>query len=169
MIIMKFGGTSVEDAAALENVCGIVAQHAEHPPFVVLSACAGVTNKLIEAVRTAAEGDAAGGSAILEELRHRHLTISKRLLRGGRHAVDAQLNEEFDLLDRLAQSVAVLREVTPRTLDQFAASGRTVVVSPPLIRPHRARCAGIVAGRTPGYDNRRPFHAGTTDHRTCCG
>lgn len=123
MIIMKFGGTSVEDAAALENVCGIVAQHAERPPFVVLSACAGVTNKLIEAVRTAAEGDSAGGSTILTGLRHRHLGISATLLRGGRRAVDARLNEEFDLLDRLAQSVAVLREVTPRTLDQFAASG----------------------------------------------
>ena len=51
MIIMKFGGTSVEDARAMRNVAEIVRQRLNQQPVVVASACAGVTNALLSLAR----------------------------------------------------------------------------------------------------------------------
>jgi aspartate kinase len=47
MIVMKFGGTSVEDATAIDRSCGIVAERISRSPFVVVSALAGTTNGLL--------------------------------------------------------------------------------------------------------------------------
>ena len=44
-IVMKFGGTSVADAAALNNVAAIVAARLNDSPVVVVSAMSGVTVK----------------------------------------------------------------------------------------------------------------------------
>src|SRR5206468_4283372 len=55
MIVMKFGGTSVEDAAAIDRSCRIVAERVSQRPFVVVSALAGATNSLLEAGRLAAD------------------------------------------------------------------------------------------------------------------
>ena len=38
MIVMKFGGTSVEDAAAIERVAGIVGERLAQQPVVIVSA-----------------------------------------------------------------------------------------------------------------------------------
>ncbi|MFZ3210495.1 MAG: lysine-sensitive aspartokinase 3, partial [Terriglobales bacterium] len=46
MIVMKFGGTSVEDAPAIERVAEIVRSRAMEGPVVVVSALARVTDQL---------------------------------------------------------------------------------------------------------------------------
>lgn len=48
-IVMKFGGTSVADAAAFENVARIVAAARDAAPVVVVSAMSGVTDGLLSA------------------------------------------------------------------------------------------------------------------------
>ncbi len=53
MIIMKFGGTSIRDAAAMKNVTEIIKSHLSQKPVVVLSAMAGVTDMLEQAVQYA--------------------------------------------------------------------------------------------------------------------
>ena len=57
MIVMKFGGTSVEDAAAIDRSCGIVGERISRKPFVVVSALGGATNRLLEAGELAARGE----------------------------------------------------------------------------------------------------------------
>ena len=47
MIVMKFGGTSVESAAAIERVASIVRTRLERRPVVVVSAMGRTTNKLL--------------------------------------------------------------------------------------------------------------------------
>lgn len=50
IIVQKFGGTSVQDTAAMKRVIEIVIRHGisrSVRPLIVLSACAGVTNSLI--------------------------------------------------------------------------------------------------------------------------
>jgi aspartate kinase len=44
---MKFGGTSVADAAAFENVADIVAARIESQPVIVVSAMSGMTDALV--------------------------------------------------------------------------------------------------------------------------
>jgi aspartate kinase len=52
MIVMKFGGTSNQDAAAMSNVIRIVKSHIAEQPIVVISAIAKATNELEETART---------------------------------------------------------------------------------------------------------------------
>jgi len=52
-VVMKFGGTSVADAAAFENVARIVANERDAAPVVVVSAMSGVTDSLLAATNIA--------------------------------------------------------------------------------------------------------------------
>ena len=54
--VMKFGGTSVADAQAFENVARIVGARIQSVPIVVVSAMSGVTNALLASTITASEG-----------------------------------------------------------------------------------------------------------------
>ena len=54
MIVMKFGGTSVEDAEAIARVAGIVKQRAKQKPVVVVSALGGFTDSLVAMAKAAA-------------------------------------------------------------------------------------------------------------------
>jgi len=57
MIVMKFGGTSVEDAKAIEHTAAIVKGRLAQKPVVVVSAMAKVTDQLLAMGRAAGTGD----------------------------------------------------------------------------------------------------------------
>ena len=79
-IVMKFGGTSVADAAALENVARIVAAHREAAPVVVVSAMSGVTDALLTSVATAVNGRVHDAIASLQQTYQRHQDSAQQLL-----------------------------------------------------------------------------------------
>ncbi|MBW3534161.1 MAG: aspartate kinase [Gemmatimonadetes bacterium] len=56
MIVMKFGGTSVADPAALGRLADAVAARRGERPLVVVSALAGITGALLSLVRASAAG-----------------------------------------------------------------------------------------------------------------
>ena len=56
MIVMKFGGTSVESAAAIERVASIVRARSDRKPVVVVSAMGKTTNKLLAIAQAAIGG-----------------------------------------------------------------------------------------------------------------
>jgi len=95
--VLKFGGTSVEDAAACARVAGIVRAHGGPRPVVVVSALAGVTDALLGCVR---EGALRAFDTHLE----RHREIAQRLL--GPEARGAFLSE----LERARGELAALVE-----------------------------------------------------------
>jgi aspartate kinase len=70
-IVMKFGGTSVADAAAFENVARIVDAERAAFPIVVVSAMSGVTDALLAATPES-----------LGPIFNRHLTAAEQLLQG---------------------------------------------------------------------------------------
>jgi aspartate kinase len=136
MIVMKFGGTSVQDAAAMRNVTDIVLRARARTPLVVLSACSGVTNALINLAKRSAGGQVQEAMDSVATLRDRHCAIAEMLFQGaGVQQGESRSNgQALDLvknkiahdcgdLEKLVQSLAVLKELTPRTLDQFAAYG----------------------------------------------
>jgi len=129
-VLMKFGGTSVADPDAIDRLIGIVRGQLDktpaRPPVVVVSALAGVTDKLIEVTRQAEEGDAARAGALLQTLLDRHLTMAAAVApaRGG--ALQSAVRAEFDELIGLVHALAVLREVSPRSLDAVMAAGELV-------------------------------------------
>ncbi len=57
MIVMKFGGTSVESTEAITRVAGIVRDRLAQKPVVVVSAMGKTTNKLLAIAAAAVGGE----------------------------------------------------------------------------------------------------------------
>ena len=79
-IVMKFGGSSVEDAGAFRRVANIVAERLAQRPVVVVSAMAGMTDALLAAVALAAKAQAVEADAILQPHFARHFAVCEELL-----------------------------------------------------------------------------------------
>src|SRR6185436_8123264 len=107
--IMKFGGTSVEGATAFQNAAGIVAERRALHPVVVVSAMAGFTDALLEGVKEALNGDAAGGAGTLKKHFDRHHRVIDALLTNEadriRQLVDQSRREIIELLNQMAAEV----------------------------------------------------------------
>jgi aspartate kinase len=78
--IMKFGGTSVEGATAIQNAARIVAERQALRPVVVVSAMAGFTDALLGSVQEASTGDASAAAGGLEKHFARHSSVIDALL-----------------------------------------------------------------------------------------
>ncbi len=126
IVVMKFGGTSVESAASIGRTAEIVEGRRAKGllPVVVVSAMAKVTDQLLAAAAAAERGDRNGALAISSRLRNRHLDTVSALLSGAEIAANhAWLEEQFQALDDLLRGLAAVQELTPRTLDLVASYG----------------------------------------------
>ncbi len=126
LVVMKFGGTSVEDAQAMERTAAIVRGRREKglEAVVVVSAMAKVTDLLLSAASAAGRGDKAGSLAIGARLRHRHIDTAAALLDAERVGRMQQfLHQEFDALDDLLRGISAVGELTPRTNDLVVSFG----------------------------------------------
>jgi len=125
MIVVKFGGTSVGDAAAIERATEIVRGRLARRPLIVVSALAGATNALLAIAEQAGKGQLIGALRGVEALRERHLAETAALLGedGAGLEVASDLSATFDELASLAEALSVLGHVTPRSLDAIAAMG----------------------------------------------
>jgi aspartate kinase len=121
---MKFGGTSVEDPAAIRRTAAIVAGRVAlgRRPVVVVSAMAKVTDQLLRAAAIAAEGDRTGALAISSRLRSRHRDTAAELVKNSAALVD-QIDRKFDSLDEILRGLAAILELTPRISDLIASYG----------------------------------------------
>ena len=126
VVVMKFGGTSVEDAVAIDRTARIVATRRAkgEQPIVVVSAMAKVTDMLLAAGTAAGRGDKNGALALSARLRHRHLEVAGRLLQNDRYCPLAIIIEkEFDSLEEVLRGLAAVGELTARTTDLVASFG----------------------------------------------
>jgi len=124
MIVMKFGGTSVESAAAIERVAGIVkAREAQHP-IVVVSAMGKTTNKLLAIAAAALAGKRAEYIRQLHDLRDFHSREARQVTPLDHRAeLDRTLDDHFQELTELVKGLAVLGELTPRSIDAISSYG----------------------------------------------
>ena len=123
-IVLKFGGTSVEDSTAIDRAAAIVRSRLEQRPVVVVSAMAKVTDNLLAMARAAGDGDRERALELSRGVRERHYTAAGELLGTGVFTqFHAQLESEFDALDELLRGIAAVGELTPRTLDNVASYG----------------------------------------------
>ena len=128
IVVMKFGGTSVEDAAAMLRTARIVAGRRAKGlgPVVVVSAMSKVTDQLLAcaAAASSGRGDREAALDITSRLRSRHLQTAAELTTGERLAALTQdITRAFDSLDELVCGIAILRELTPRTADLIVSYG----------------------------------------------
>jgi aspartate kinase len=125
VIVVKFGGTSVQDADAIGRAADIVSGRLDRQPAVIVSALGGATNALIAIGEQSAKGHLIGALRGVEELRARHLRECERLLKNCDSSAEiaAELSATFDELASLAEALSVIGHATPRTFDKIAASG----------------------------------------------
>jgi bifunctional aspartokinase / homoserine dehydrogenase 1 len=132
--VMKFGGTSVGDAACIGRVAQIVKDTSRQGPVVaVVSAMGGVTNRLIDAARRAEAGDLEQAYRVFEALRKQHDSAVAELIHQGanRQCLSASLSTIFAEGEQLCKGTALLHELTPRTLDTISSLGERL--SAPMV------------------------------------
>jgi len=124
LVVMKFGGTSVEDPAAIRRTAAIVAGRVAQgkQPIVVVSAMAKVTDQLLRAAAIAAEGDRTGALAISSRLRSRHRDTAAALVADSGALVD-RIDLKFDSLDEILRGLSAILELTPRVSDLIVSFG----------------------------------------------
>ncbi len=127
---MKFGGTSVEDPAAIDRTAAIVAgrvAQGKHP-VVVVSAMARVTDQLLRAAAAAAAGDRTGALAISSRLRSRHRDTACALVKvpADSAALQILIDQNFDSLDEILRGLAAILELTPRISDLIVSYGERI-------------------------------------------
>lgn len=150
-VVMKFGGTSVEDAAAIRRLCGLVQRQSPQRPTVVVSALAKVTDQLLHAGWEAAAGRLGPAREILQVLHQRHKTVAKALADGDeRKRLFSEFANEFKALDKMLLTIALEKALTPRSQDCLLGAGESL--SSKLVQS-ALRSAGV--------------HAALVDAREC--
>jgi len=132
--VMKFGGTSVGNAECIARAATIIANGAREGHCVaVVSAMSGVTNRLIEAAKTAQTGNATGATTIMDALRTQHETALASLVTSEEERARVRRKLETVLAEgrRFCEGTALLRELSPRTLDAISSLGERL--SAPLV------------------------------------
>jgi aspartate kinase len=131
MIVMKFGGTSVESSDAIARLVQTVNSQLERRPVVVVSALGNTTNRLLEFAEHARRGELYLGSKCLNELQAYHFDVASQVANGGAggngdplRQLEASLQRSFrDLRVILSEVVDEGREVTLALLDEIASFG----------------------------------------------
>ena len=125
MIVAKFGGTSVADAAAITRVIDIISARCAERPIVVVSALGGATNQLLAIAHKAVAGELLASLDLVGQLRDRHVREAQALLGNGPEADEliGEIGSTFDELAHLAEALRTLGFLTPRSLDAVAAVG----------------------------------------------
>ncbi len=125
MVVMKFGGTSVQDAACLRQVVSIVAAHRGARPLIVVSAVAGVTRQLLRLGEMAAAGHAADVTAAHDDVRGRHLDTLRDLELGDPTygAVRRALDDLFAALRAIVDKIMRQAAYPPRMQDAVMSFG----------------------------------------------
>jgi aspartate kinase len=124
MIVMKFGGTSVQDAKAIQRVASIVEGRRSQKPVVVVSAMSKVTDSLIAMSSAAAKGDLKQALKIARQLRQRHFTVLAALATGElAEQTKLEIAALFESLMEVLRGVSALAELSPRSTDNILSFG----------------------------------------------
>jgi aspartate kinase len=124
-IVMKFGGTSVGDPDRISQVASIIERSLARRPIVVVSALAGVTDRLVELAEVAPQGDLRRVERRVLALRRRHRDVAQALvkkpalLKPTLQVIDAKFRE----LSNVCYGVLLLRELSQRSLDLISSFG----------------------------------------------
>ena len=171
MIVMKFGGTSVEDANAINRAADIVKGRRADRPVVVVSAMARITDQLLSMARAAGDGDRKTALKLTRALRERHYETAGELLGTALFTqFHGELRADLDSLDELIRGISAVENSrrAPRTRLHPSAKysparslrqrSRPVGwIAPSLIRvtvssPMRTTCALHLSSKKPMKD-----------------
>ncbi|MBI4905886.1 MAG: lysine-sensitive aspartokinase 3 [Acidobacteria bacterium] len=168
MIVMKFGGSSVESAAAIERVARIVKARVERNPVVVVSAMGKTTNRLLALAGLAAEGKQSAALDEMEQLQAFHRKeASAILLAEDQENLDQLLETHFTELSHMVAEIAEVESFSPQMIDAVSAMGERLssqIVA--LAFRYFGMAAAHVDSRQVIVTDTRHTHAAPLFHRT---
>ena len=126
MIIIKFGGTSVQNEEAIGRVISIVRSRLSEKPLVVVSALARVTRLLCSIAEEAEAQREDTVKDLLSQLRERHFNLSRNLLAGRPDLLKDCLKDVEDLISSLETfvgGVCLLGELSARSEARIISTG----------------------------------------------
>ncbi len=125
MIVLKFGGTSLQNGVAMCRAVEIVARQEKKRPLVVLSAIGGATNELLRLSQIALSGDTRLAQEILSGLvsRHRWILFDLDLEPDRQRSVADAIERHGEEINDFIRGVVLLRELTPRIQDTIVGYG----------------------------------------------
>ncbi len=128
MQVLKFGGSSVANAANISRVASITADAVKRDRTVlILSATGGTTDSLIEAGKAASLQDSIY-LTIIDNLESRHIEIIDELVPVDfRPAIELKIKNLFNQLRDVCKGVYSLRELSPSSLDLIMSFGEIVL------------------------------------------
>jgi len=144
-VVHKFGGSSVADAACFRRVADIVEASSNPREAIVLSACRGVTDALLELVALAEQPDKEFGAAI-RALKARHLDLAAELISAPAYETyKAQFERDCLDIAGMLQTVRLIRSSTYTMRDVIAGFGEiwSTRLFAPFLR-ERARIKGDI-------------------------
>ncbi len=121
MIVMKFGGTSVQDANAMRNVLSIAQEYSGHKILIVSSACSGITSELLSIASDSVYLNDEDRIHRIQEIIKRHIDICNEL--GLEQGTVRQIEEIGSHLLSYCEGIALLGECTDRSQDAIASCG----------------------------------------------
>ncbi len=113
MIIMKFGGSSIADADRVRHAVDLVRASLSRQPVVVVSAHGKTTDYLLAAAHTAR-----GGVIDISAVTDYHARLIADL-----GIAPTLCDDLFERLEGFVRGVSLIRELTPRTVDQILSFG----------------------------------------------
>lgn len=127
MQVLKFGGSSVADAANISNVVKIVRESVKKDrTILVASAIGGCTDKLIEIGKLAAMQDESYNE-LIDKLEERHEKIIWELLPiDYQHALSSKTKNTFNQLREICKGVFYLKELSSSSLDLIMSFGEVL-------------------------------------------
>jgi bifunctional aspartokinase / homoserine dehydrogenase 1 len=127
--VHKFGGTSVGDARRIASAASLMVEAAKGCRLVVVSsAMSGVTDALIEAAESAAEGERGKALVIISDLLEQHERTLDALVPEGAEDVRAELRELTTGVTDVLRAVSHLHLLSPRTRDVVLSIGEKLAV-----------------------------------------
>jgi aspartate kinase len=141
MIVLKFGGTSVQSAQMMDQTLDIAARQLEKAPVLVSSAMSKVTDQLQEIAKLIGAGKEEEACRVLEAIEERHLSCGRAFLTGANLAAcEAQLHSVSDELRAFIKALSMLKEWSKRSNDAILSFGERLST---IVLFHRAKERGM--------------------------
>ncbi|MBN2510694.1 MAG: aspartate kinase [Spirochaetales bacterium] len=124
MIVMKFGGTSVQNAHFMDKALDIAQVRLSGTVVLVSSAMSKITDSLIAITNAAEAGDEETAMSLVEAMQERHISTARDFLTGENlEECEKSLITRFTRLSSLVKGLTLLRECSDRSRDALMAFG----------------------------------------------
>lgn len=125
MIVMKFGGSSIDSPQAYKSVANIIESRRSRKPIVVLSASGDTTDHLTQSIDAIVNGSPGDGHQLLRNIHESHQSMAETLIQEAtwRQKYSDISGDYFSELHELLTGASMLHDISNRSIDRILSFG----------------------------------------------